>query len=1068
MYGDVADQSTARSLSGRLQNQPFSFVESAWRRLLSLARPGRPVGTAGPPPDLDLSTPPLPTPPLRGGCAASRTFVYALVVLAGTAPALAQGYSPDDAPGKMSLPDGLAVTLFASEPEVRQPIFCKCDDRGRLWTIQYLQYPNPAGLKRVKVDRYSRTVYDRKPEPPPHGPRGADRITILEDTDGDGRADRFRDFVSGLNLCTGVEFGNVGVYVIQVPYLLFYPDRDRDDVPDGDPEVLLEGFGMEDAQSLANHLTWGPDGWLYGLNGSTTTCRIRGIEFQQGVWRYHPVTKDFELFCEGGGNIFGLTFDRQGRLFYSANAGLFWHGVQGAYYEKNFGKHGPLHNLYAYGFFRNVEHQGTTGRPNTGATIYLGDSFSTEYRDAFLCGDFLSHTCSWWKVRPRGSTVEAALGGLLLNSHDTWFGATDVCLGPDGSVYVCDFCDQRTAHPDPDAKWDTSNGRIYRIQAKGAAPISRFDLARKASAELVELLSHPNGWFAQHAQRLLAERREPSVLPALKKLALQKDNPELALQGLWAVHGCGALDQKLALALADHPAEHVREWTVRLLGDNRQLDPALVARFVSLAERDPSVIVRAQLAATAKRLGGAQGLPIIQALLQRGEDESDPHLPLLLWWAVEDKAISDRPQVLALFAAAKAWRQPLMRGMLPRLIRRYAAEGTGDGYASCQRLWDPAPAAQREAMLAALFQGLTERSRGLSAVSAAGLFDAVAADEQPAVAERTRPEPLTAELSKTVISAWHSKPDDALRIRLALEAGLDEPYRHVIAGLKSSEDRPRLKELLAILAEYGRENCVPAVLALAGEGQTDEIRALSLGVLRRFSSEKIADAVVAAYPRMSDLLQSRARDLLFSRPASTRAFLQLVEENRLDPASVPVDQLRRLALLHDNDVDVRVRKHWGNIQPGTPEEKLADMRRFSNDLRAGSGDPARGAALFKKHCATCHKLKDEGNSIGPDLTNTVKGDPVSLLASIVDPSAVVRREFSSYVVLTTAGTVQTGLIADQDAASVTLLDAKNERTRINRDQIEEISESPTSLMPEKLLEQLSPQELRDLFAYLRS
>jgi len=247
----------------------------------------------------------------------------------------------------MTLPAGLTATLFASEPEVRQPIFCKCDDRGRLWTIQYLQYPNPAGLKRVKVDRYSRTVYDRKPEPPPAGPRGADRITILEDTDGDGRADRFKDFVSDLNLCTGVEFGYGGVYVLQVPYLLFYPDRDRDDVPDDDPEVLVDGFGMEDAKSLANHLTWGPDGWLYGLNGSTTTCRINGLEFQQGVWRYHPVTREFELFCEGGGNVFGLTFDRHGRLFYSSNGGLFWHGVQGAYYEKNFGKHGPLHNLYA-------------------------------------------------------------------------------------------------------------------------------------------------------------------------------------------------------------------------------------------------------------------------------------------------------------------------------------------------------------------------------------------------------------------------------------------------------------------------------------------------------------------------------------------------------------------------------------------------------------------------------------------------------------------------------------------------------------------------------------------------
>src|SRR5262249_49720032 len=150
---------------------------------------------------------------------------------------------------------GLEVRLFAAEPIVRQPVAIEFDDRGRLWVIQYLQYPNLAGLKRVSVDRYSRTLYDRLPEPPPRGPRGADRITILEDANGDGRAECAHDFVNGLNLASGLAFGYGGVFVLQAPYLLFYADRDRDDRPDGDPEVLLSGFGMEDAHSVANSLT---------------------------------------------------------------------------------------------------------------------------------------------------------------------------------------------------------------------------------------------------------------------------------------------------------------------------------------------------------------------------------------------------------------------------------------------------------------------------------------------------------------------------------------------------------------------------------------------------------------------------------------------------------------------------------------------------------------------------------------------------------------------------------------------------------------------------------------------
>jgi putative membrane-bound dehydrogenase-like protein len=344
----------------------------------------------------------------------------------------------------------MRATVFAAEPMIRQPILVKCDPSGRLWTIQYLQYPNPAGLKRVEVDRWSRTVYDRVPEPPPHGPKGADVITILEDTDRDGHADTAKNVITGLNLCTGLEFGHGGLFVLQVPYLLFYPDRDRDDVPDSDPEVLLEGFGMDDAQSLANHLTWGPDGWLYGVTGSTSTNRIRDIEFQQAVWRFHPPSRDFELFCEGGSNLFGLTFDAHGRMFFSSNGGhVCFHGVQGAYYEKSFGKHGSLHNLHAYGWFSDIRKlTPQLGGPTTGGTIYLGDTLP-QLRNAFVGGDFLGHTVSWWTIAPRGSTFEINRGGTLLDPQDTWSGPTDIGFGLDGEIYVSDFYDRRTAHPAP-------------------------------------------------------------------------------------------------------------------------------------------------------------------------------------------------------------------------------------------------------------------------------------------------------------------------------------------------------------------------------------------------------------------------------------------------------------------------------------------------------------------------------------------------------------------------------------------------------------------------------------------
>src|SRR4051812_11062760 len=453
----------------------------------------------------------------------------------------------------MTVADGLEARLFASEPMIRQPVAIEFDDRGRLWVIQYLQYPNPSGLKRAEVDRYSRTVYDQVPEPPPRGPRGADRLTILEDTDGDGQADRSRDFLAGLNLASGLAFGYGGVFILQSPYLLSYPDRDRDDRPDGDPEVLLSGFGMEDAHSVANSLTWGPDGWLYGLQGSTVTARVRGIEFQQGVWRYHPRTKRFELFCEGGGNMWGLDFDPHGRLFASTNVGGFvmLHGVQGGYYWKSFGKHGPLHNPYTYGYFDHVRHDGLHGgHVAAGGLFYEADAWPAGWRGRYVAADLLGHAVRGHEVTPLGSTFRARQAADVLRANDHWFAPCDLTLGPDGALYVADWHDRRTAHPDPDADWDRSNGRIYRIAPPKAALAKVPDLAALGNDKLIAMRSHPNTWYRRRARRLLGERHVKDGLDRLRDEA-STGRGSVALEALWILHGCRAIEPGLAGRLLD-------------------------------------------------------------------------------------------------------------------------------------------------------------------------------------------------------------------------------------------------------------------------------------------------------------------------------------------------------------------------------------------------------------------------------------------------------------------------------------------------------------------------------------
>lgn len=966
--------------------------------------------------------------------------------------ARAQGLSPEEAAQTMTVPDGFEVRAVASEPLVRQPVCIEFDDRGRLWVVQYLQYPNPEGLKRVQVDRYSRTKYDRVPEPPPHGPRGADRITILSDTDGDGKYDEGRDFVNGLNLASGLAFGHGGVFVLNVPYLLFYPDRNRDDIPDGDPEVLLTGFGMEDAHSVANSLTWGPDGWLYGCQGSTVTANIRGIEFQQGVWRYHPVTRQFELFCEGGGNSWGLDFDRVGQLLYSTNFGGFvlLHGVQGSYLIKAFAKHGALHNPHAYGYFDHAPHENFRGGHVTvGGIIYQGDSFPDSFRDKYIAGDLLGHGVNWHTISPRGSTVKTAHGGELVIANDPWFAPTDVTMGPDGAIYVSDWYDSRTAHPDPDAEWDRSNGRVYRIAAKGTPRAKSIDFAKLSIDELLKLHTHRSQWYVRKARMELTNRHEgKETLVA----ALASPDEVASLEALWSLNAIGGFDEQLADSLLNSPHAAVRGWTVRLLGDSQQISPEMAHRLDKFAEKEPSVHVRQQLAATAARLPAHQALPIINANINRDIDHDDPYLPLLWWWAVERHSLTGREEVMRRFVRPSLWKSRLGREtLLTRLVRRYASEGTRIDLDSVVRLVNAAPDdVARDTLWLPILQGLREVPHGESL-----------ATRQASTRDH--------ELSKIVQARWRVKPEDLTLLQLDLTLGDREPLETALSdAVNPGIDAGRRVALLGVIADVADASVVEPLLNSLVASPNDSVRSALLKTLGRIDDPRIPPALIELHQKSSsEPFKTQLRDGLLGRKMSALAWLNAVDRGDVPPAITPTEQIQRVALFDDAQMNALVKKHWGQL--GTNRgEKLAEVRRLNNDVRAASGNLIAGQALFKKHCASCHQLFGEGTKIGPDLTTANRKDREFLLTSLVDPSSVIRKEFASFVVQTRDGRILTGMAVTRDDGGVTLVNAKNEKTSIATSEIEEIHESPVSLMPDDLYRQFKPQDLRDLFSYLES
>lgn len=957
------------------------------------------------------------------------------------------GFTPEAARGRMVVPEGFAVEVFASEPMIRQPVAACFDERGRLWVIEYLQYPNPAGLTPVKVDQYLRTEYDRFPEPPPHGPRGADRIKILEDTDGDGKADRATVFVEGLNLASGLAVGNGGVYVGQAPYLLFYPDKDRDDRPDGDPEVLLTGFGLQDAHATVNSLAWGPDGWLYGAQGSTVTARIRGVEFQQGIWRYHPPTRRFELFAEGGGNTWGLDFDLAGNAFGSSNGSFIaFHMVQGGNYWKGFAKHGPLHNPHAFGYFDAIPYQGpkSGGHVTPGGIIYKGDAYPESFRGRFIGGNLLSNAVYWHDLSPLGSTFGGRHGGTLIDSRDQWFRPIDLLTGPDGNVLVVDWYDKRASHLDPRDNWDKTNGRIYRVVHRQPKRVPPFDLAQATSVELVALRTSPNDWHAAMARRLLAERRDPGVVPILKESLASERDETRALRDLWALHVTGGLDDQTATRLLDHHVAAVRRWTIRLLGDDQRMNDDIRSRLLRLAATESDPLVRSQLASSCQRWAAADALPIVRNLLERSEDRDDIQIPLLLWWALEHHLHANRDAVVDLIASPDLQSTPIVQAtILERVARVLVGSGEESDDAALVRL-----------------VGRTE---------AAGPLEAIAVGIEKGL-EGRRLEQVPIALVPVLRRLWDGSAADLRRLKLAIRLGSPEALRMAIdRALAAGTPATERVGLIEVLGQRGQAESREALLKIVSQEADPAVQLAAVTAVGRFDDTAVAEVLLARYMSLTPQARDRARDVLVSRRGSAERLLRAIADGSVPSADLRAAQVVQIAQLGDPELIARVESAWGRIPGSNTPEKVKRIAEVRGMLPEGDkGRAERGALVYRENCAACHRLFGEGEVIGPELTGAERGNLDFLLTSLVDPSALIRKEYQAQVVALEDGRVLNGLIVEEGDRTITLFDSNRQRTIIDRDAIESIKPSPVSLMPEGLLDKLGEDQVRDLFRYLQS
>lgn len=967
--------------------------------------------------------------------------------------------SPDHSLQAFRFPADLRVDLVVSEPAITQPLFMDFDHRRRLWVVQYNQYPYPKDLKVTEMDQHIRATFNKIPPPPHRGAQGADRITFFEDTDRDGVFDRSVDAISGLNIATSVTVGRGQIWVLNPPYLLSYPDADDDGIPDSQPVVHLEGFGLEDTHAVANSLRWGPDGWLYGAQGSTCTANIssaisKNIRFDgQAIWRYHPESKVFEVFAEGGGNTFDIEIDEKGRIYSGDNGtsrGQYY--KQGAYYPRNFGKHGALTNPYAFGHLSNMGLDGERIRFTHAFVKYEGVGLPQQYAGKMIAINPLHGFVQLSRFESNGSTFRVIDESRILETTDRWFRPVDITVGPDGAVYIADWYDSRLSHVDPRDTWSKNNGRIYRI-SNAIEGEHRFpdDVSKQSDEALIRMLSHKDRWYRQQALRIIGDRKNVSMIPRLLNMMETGDDQE-ALEALWALNLSGGFDQEAALKGLLHRDPYVRMWTVRLSGEQKQVSTHVAKALAGLAQREMVAEVRSQLASTSRRLDGQHAIPILENLLKYHDDSADPDIPLQIWWGLEPHAVTHIEQLLTLFRQPSLWQAATVRNvLLERLAQRFVLEGDSAGYTACARLIEMAPSTSEVQML---LKGVQEGLRGTPLMHL-----------PPVLAEAIRPYNNT-----------FSEHTIALSIRQGDEKTLNRALGRI------ADDAAPLGERLACIRAFGDTYlpaAVPVLLKVVENGQASpSLKQAALQSLRRYDSPEIGARVVRAYPdklRADAGVRLAALSLFASRPEWAKELLNAIDRKKKPGENFVAHTIhrddvtdviaRQLAMLEDPDINAVVTRLWPSAGFSSTSEKTLRIRQVSEILKHERGEPGRGRALFASTCGSCHKLYGEGGTLGPDLSGYDRKNVSDLLINIIDPGAYVREGYTNYRITTRDGRLLSGTVSDRSGEILTLNLVTGENLLLPEKDVSEMEAQP-SIMPDRLLDALTDDEIRDLFAYL--
>lgn len=995
--------------------------------------------------------------------------------------------SADASAAAITLPAGFEARVVASEPIIQNPIAMTWDTRGRLWVAENFTY----------AEGNTRFDYDL-----------CDRITILEDTNGDGHFDHHRVFIDSLQILTGIEVGHGGVWAMCPPRLLFIPDRDHDDVPDGPIETVLDGFDITGPSyhNFANGLTFGPDGWLYGRCGHSCPALIGSpgcdeeyrMPMEGGLWRYSPYTEQVEVLTTGTTNPWGHDWNAECECFFVNTVnGHLWHLIPGAHFDQT---NGIDPNPYTYELIdQHADHyhfdvgkgwqnsrDGKAddlggGHAHSGCMIYSGTNWPSEYRDQLFTLNFHGRRLNQEHLDRSESGYLATHAPDFFHTGDTWFRGIDLGHGPDGSVIVLDWSDTGECH-ERDGVHRTS-GRVFQIYTgKPHLPdgiSAGFDLRQFSDDELAECQRRAEGWWVNQSRLVLAERstRKSISVSAERLLQQQFENAKRLsdddtrvsetahrVRAMLSLHLIGKLQDDELIAQLRHPDEHVRVWAVRLLTENLPLDAALgpvpkdvstakhihvssralLDHLIHVARDDQSAFVRLALASTLQRLPVEMRPQLAAALFMHAEDASDHNLPLLVWYGLIPLGKHD-PDALADLGAECRWPRTL------KLISRRLA-GHIESHPSAvnhllisahSRLQD-----DRGAALEATLIGLREGLAGWKNAPEPAAWKKISTAIQ-LITEGTRQARM-----QTLVDELSVVFGDGRAISVVRDTALN-------SNLSIEVRRAALKTLIEVQPKDLRSICEKVI-------KNRHLQVTAAEGLTLFDDPTVGQLLVQTLRHARGDARRAILASLVSRVTFAEKLVSAVENNHVEVHDLSASLVRSIHALEDPTLSHRLTNAWGHVQESSLEKKkrMQSLTAMLSPDPHESLDLVMGRMLFKKHCGICHKLYGEGGTLGPDLTGSGRHDLNYLVENIIDPSAVVNRDWRLTVLRLIDGRVLSGVVIDENEKTLTVL-TQQERAVVLLDEIEERTLTNQSPMPDGLFEKLSEKQKKNLIAYLR-